>query len=246
MLNGKNAIISGSNRGIGRAILHLFAQNGANIWACARTKNEEFEAFCDSLSQHNGISVKPVYFDLCNEEQLKTAVKEIISEKRAIDILVNNAGIAHGALLQMTAIGDIRNVFESNYFGTIMLTQRIARVMAKRNSGNIINIASNAGIDGSPGTIAYGASKAALILATKTMSNELIPSGIRVNAVAPGVIETDMGRQMEQKALASFVENTPMKRIGTPEEVAQVVLFLASDMSSYITGQTIRVDGGLG
>ena len=245
LLKGKNAIITGCNRGIGMAVMRLFAQNGANIWACARKQNDAYETNIASIAAENNVWIKPLYFDLTDSAQIKTASNAIISEKLSVDILINNAGIAHGGLFQMTKMENIFDVFNVNYFGAVLFSQVITRYMVRKKSGSIVNIASSSGIDGRAGNIAYGASKAALILATKTMANELAPLGIRVNAVAPGIIETEMLSQMEQKALDALVGSNAMKRTGKPEEVAQTVLFLASDMSSYITGQTIRVDGGL-
>jgi 3-oxoacyl-[acyl-carrier protein] reductase len=244
LLKGKTAVITGASRGIGAAVLELFAKNGANIIACYRFENHECEVHLQHIAAQNNIDVITYHFDFSNEAAVKNTGKEIIAGKRC-DILINCAGIAHGALFQMSAVSDIRRVFEINYFNQIFFTQSIVKIMTRQKSGSIVNVASASGIDGRAGNVAYGASKAALILATKTLANELAPHGIRVNALAPGIIETDMLSQMEDKAREQLISSNAMCRAGKPAEVAQAALFLASDMSSYITGQLIRVDGGL-
>lgn len=246
MLKDKNTIVTGSNRGIGKAILSIFAQNGANVWACARCKTNQFEDECSELSNKYRVKVTPIYFDLHDTEQIKLGIKSIISEKRNIDILVNNAGsIGRKLLFQMTSIEDIKKVFEVNFFSQALITQLISRAMSKQKSGSIINIASIAGIDGDPAEFEYVASKAAIIGATKKLAIELGKQGIRVNAIAPGLTDTDMSSQMDEDLLHNIINKTIMKRLGRPDEIAKAVLFLASDMSSFITGQILRVDGGM-
>ena len=162
-----------------------------------------------------------------------------------IAILVNNAGIEHGALLMFTKMSDLRRVFQVNYFAQVQITQYIAKLMSAHHSGSIILMSSILGMNASAGTTAYGASKAAVISFTKTAAAELANMGIRVNAIAPNVVDTDMGRKMDERTLNMLMSNTDLQRIATPDEIAKVALFLASDESSYITGQVIRVDGGL-
>jgi len=245
LLKEKTALITGSNRGIGRAIMEVFSKNGANVFAHARKHTVEFEILCRQLSQENNVEIMPVYFDMADSEQIKAGFKQITQTKRQINVLVNNAGVAHGAYMQMTSIQELREVFEVNFFAHILLSQYVSKLMVRQKSGVIVNIASIAGLDGDKGTIAYGTSKSALILATSTMAKELAQYNIRVNAVAPGATNTDMVAQMERKAKDKLLEKCLMKRLCEPEEIANAVLFLASDMSSYITGQTLRVDGGL-
>jgi 3-oxoacyl-[acyl-carrier protein] reductase len=244
LLKNKTAIITGASRGIGLAILELFAKNGSHIIACHRNGNPEYEEHLKTLADKNNVDIITMCFDFSDENAVKTAGKAIIAGK-CCDILVNCAGIAHGGLFQMTTVADLRRIFEVNYFGQMLFTQNIIKIMTRQKSGSIINIASVAGIDGRVGNVAYGTSKSALILATKTLATELAPHNIRVNALAPGIIETDMYFQMESKAREQLVSSSAMRRAGKPEEVAQAALFLASNMSSYITGQVIRVDGGL-
>lgn len=244
MLKGKTAFITGSNRGIGRAVLDAFARKGANLWAHARRETPEFIAEMRETAVKFGVEIWPVFFDMSDVTAMKSTIREIASSKIPIDILVNNAGIAHGGLFQMTPISKVREVFEINFFSQLELTQIISRLMARQKNGNIINIASISGLDLNVGNIAYGVSKAALIAATHTLAAEFAPLGIRINAVAPGLTDTDMAKQMEGKAGLTMVENSAMKRLASVDEIAETVLFLASDRSSFISGQVIRVDGG--
>jgi len=245
LLEGKNAIITGCNRGIGKAILTVFAENGANILACVRKPNAEFEEYANELAKKNQIEITPLYFDLCDTAGIKSAVKEIRSTKKTVDVLVNNAGVSYNALFQMSSMDMLRETFEVNFFSIFLFTQYISKLMVAQKSGSIINIASTAGIDGNSGRSAYGASKAAIICMTKAIAAELGELGIRANSIAPGVTKTEMISNMSDEIITKTIEQSHLKRIGEPLEIAEAVLFLASDLSSYITGQVIRVDGGL-
>ena len=245
LLKKKTAIITGCNRGIGKATLETFAKNGADIFACVRKKTDEFIDIKTRLAKENGITITPIYFDFAEIDQVKDGIKTIISSKKQIDILVNNAGVASGSFFQMTSVRDLKQLFEINFFSQIHFTQGISRYMSRFKSGSIINIASTAGLIGDAGTIIYGSSKAALMFATKTMATELGVMNIRVNALAPSITKTDMLDQMEEKARNKLIESSALKRPAEAIEVANVALFLASDLSSFITGQVLRVDGGL-
>lgn len=245
LLKNKTAIITGCNRGIGKAILEVFAENGADIFACVRKESEEFTNVVARLVEKTGASISQVYFDFSEREQIKGGIKTIISSKKKIDILVNNAGVASGSFFLMTSSLDLKHVFEINYFSQIFFTQGISRYMMRFNSGSIINIASTAGLIGDAGNISYGSSKAALIFATKIMATELGASNIRVNAIAPSITKTDMFDQMEGKARNKLIESCALQRPAEAVEIANVALFLASHLSSYVTGQVLRVDGGL-
>jgi 3-oxoacyl-[acyl-carrier protein] reductase len=246
LLKGKNAIITGCARGIGKSILEMFAQNGANIWACCRKQTEEFEQYIQQLGKNCGNVITPLYFDLLNSEQVKIAIKKILESRQKVDVLVNNAGITYNSLFQMTTLEKMKEVFEVNFFSQMLLTQYVAKIMIKNKGGSIINISSTAGLDGNSGRSAYGASKAAVICATKAIAAELAEYGIRTNSVAPGITRTDMvASSMSDKVIQDTILQTNLKRMGQPSEIANAVLFLASDLSTYVTGQVIRVDGGL-
>ncbi len=244
MLTGKNAIVTGSNRGIGRAIVEKFAQNGANIWACCRKKNEEFEADMAALAETYNVWIKPVYFELDTEESIKEGLQTIFDEKLPIHILVNNAGVTAEGLLNQVSIESIKKVFDINFFSQLIMIQRVSKKMIRNRGGNIINLASIAGMMPLPGRTAYGGSKAAVIWMTQSQARELAPFNIRVNAMAPGTIDTDMIKHYTDEQINQFAADACERRIGTAEEVAKVALFLASDQSSFVNGQIIRVDGG--
>ena len=245
LLQEKTAVITGCNRGIGKAVLETFAENGADIFACVRKESDEFSNVAARLSEKTGVSITPVFFDFTESEQVKAGIKTILSSKKQIDILVNNAGVASGSFFQMTSLKDLKQVFEINFFSQILFTQGISRYMTRFKTGSIINIASTAGLIGDAGMTSYGSSKAALMFATKTMATELGEKNIRVNAIAPSITKTDMFDQMEEKARSKLINASALKRPAEAVEVANVALFLASDLSSYVTGQVLRVDGGL-
>lgn len=246
ILQGKNAIITGARRGIGKATVEVFASQGANIWACARKQDEAFEKDMSALEDRYRVSIWPLYFDVTNDAEMKSAVQSIRKQKIPIDILVNVAGIAEESTsFQMTSIDKMKHVMDVNLFAVTLLTQYISRLMSRQNSGSIVNIASIAGIDGAPAQYEYAASKAALIGATRNLARELAANHIRVNAIAPGIIATDMGAQIEDSLKQEILSKVIMKRMGKPEEIANTVAFIASDLASYMTGQVIRVDGGM-
>ena len=245
LLEQKTAIITGCNRGIGKTTLEIFAENGADIFACVRKESDEFTDAMKKLAVKTGVSITPVYFDFVESEQIKVGIKTIISSKKQIDILVNNAGVASGAFFQMTSLHDLKQIFEINFFSQILFTQGISRYMSRFKTGSIINIVSTAGLIGDAGMTSYGSSKAALMFATKTMANELGVMNIRVNAIAPSITRTDMFDQMDEISRNKLIESSALKRPAEAVEVANVSLFLASGLSSFITGQVLRVDGGL-
>ncbi len=246
LLEGKTAVITGANRGIGRAILERFCEQGAAVFACARKQTEELEALTCQLSQKYGQAVRPIYFDLEKEEQIKAGVAEIWQAKKEIDILVNNAGILSvNKTFAMTPMEDLKHIFEVNFFAQMYLTQLLVRRMQRSGKGSIIYISSVSGIDGFFSGYDYGASKAALNFAVVQQSKELGRSNIRVNAIAPGIVLTDMVGGENAEKLNSLLPSVNLERFAKPEEIAGAVVFLASELSSYVTGQVIRVDGGL-
>lgn len=246
MLKNKYIVITGSNRGIGFAILKACVENGANVFACMRSRSEETERKLQNLSEMYHREVHPVYFDLGDEQMIKAGASEILQYKMPIFGIVNNAGvIGTKQLFLMTSMDDIRYTFDINFFGHVFLTQRLLKNMIRNRSGSIVNISSAAALDGDPAQFEYVASKAAMIGAAKKWANELGGYGIRVNAVAPGVTQTEMVSEMKAELLAGTVGNTALHRMGQPKEIAKTVVHLLSDNSSYMTGQVVRVDGGL-
>lgn len=245
LLKGKTAVVTGCSRGIGRSIVDLFAENGANIFACYRRRSDEIDNRIKQLSRKYSITITPVYFDLSQEDEIKAGMKEILAAKCDIDILVNNAGmIPENSLFTMTTIASMRQIFEVNFFAQIMITQYIVRAMMKRKQGTIINLSSIAALDGDPGQLEYVASKAALLGATKKLSRELADWHIRVNAVAPGITRTDMVSGMSEEMMRKSLSKSAIAEPAEPLDVAHTVLFLACHMSKHITGQVLRVDGG--
>lgn len=244
MLKGKVAVITGANRGIGLATVENFAKNGATIWACARTQSDEFEKNLRDLSDANEVVINPLYFDVADMNMAKQALRTVGEDKKRIDILVNNAGVSVERLLNMTSVNMMREIMEINFLSQINMAQVASRYMMKNRSGCIVNVASVSGIEPEEGGVGYGSSKAAILFATGTMALELGKYGIRVNAVSPGFIDTDMWKGRKEEIKEKILSETPLHRQGTAAEVAQTILFLASDMSSFITGQNIVVNGG--
>ena len=244
MLRGKNIFITGTNRGIGKAMLTQCAKGGANIWAHARSESDEFLELINNLSSAYNVSISPIFFDMTDVKLMKEKIRNMLKKGDRINVLINNAGIVHGGFFQMTPISKIREVFDVNFFAHLELTQLILKFMIKNENGSIINIGSIAGLDLKEGNCAYGISKAAVIAWTKVLSKELARYNIRVNLIAPGLIDTSMAGLMEPKAGRQMIQDSLMKRLGTPEEIANVAVFLASEKSSFVNGQIIRVDGG--
>ena len=247
LLSKKVAVITGSNRGIGKSILIKFAEQKAEIIACSRKEDKKFSDFCKELSKKYNTKIHNIFFDLNKIEEMKNGLSKIKELSEKIDILINNAGIIHTSLFQMTKIEDLRKTFEVNFFSTFIFTQYITKLMIKNKSqSSIINISSSSAIEANEGRGAYSSSKAALITLSKVMSKELSNFNIRVNAIAPGLTNTDMMQNnTNKKHLLETINRISQKRIAEPEEIANSALFLASDLSSYISGQVIRVDGGL-
>lgn len=246
LLNGKTAIVTGAKGGIGKAVCELFAENGATIYACARGTDSEFEEWVDLLGKRFSTAIIPVYFDLCNKDEVRDAMKHIFKHSNCLDILVNNAGIASAGTLRMVSQETLQKVFETNFFAPVIMMQYAAGKMIRQKKGSIINIASVGGIEAQPGYLAYGASKASLIWATRCIAKELGQYNIRVNAVAPGLTNTNMGHYTSDNEREKKIQRTSLHRMASPKEIANAVLFLASDNASYIVGEVMRVDGGRG
>ena len=245
LLEGKNAIITGSARGIGAAMVEVFAREGANIWAFARKPDDAFEQRCAETAAKYGVWIQPVYCELSDTAAIKDAFKQVMAAKLPVHVLVNNAGVmGEDRMFQMTSEAEMRSIFDVNFFAMVEVSRLATRLMARNKCGAVVNIASIAGIDGDS-RLDYSASKAAVIAATKKMARELVSVGIRVNALAPGFTDTDLVSGLSEKVVLEQTEKILMKRKARPEEIANVAAFLASDMASYVTGQTWRADGGI-
>ena len=246
LLKNKSAIITGCNKGIGKEILEIFSENGANIFACVRKIDKNFTNFIEKIKAKHRNKVVLIECDFSNEESVKDAANEILDSKERIDILVNNAGTIYTGLFQMTSKKVFKEIFEVNFFSQNLFTQYIIKSMIKHKSGKITFISSTSATDGNIGRSAYVASKASINSITKVLSKELGSYNISVNAIAPGLTNTDMMKKnTSEKYIKETIDMTSLKRIGDPREIANVALFLSSKMSDYITGQVIRVDGGM-
>ena len=244
-LEGKTALITGCNRGIGKAIAEKFASEGANLICAIRKENPAFKIETDSWASQYGVSVAFVYFDLTDEDSIKAAFKELNKEKRVIDILVNNAGIAKFRPFMMTKAEDLKEMMQVNVYAPILISQYAFKMMLKQKKGAIINLSSISGFDMNAGNAAYGASKAAIASVTRTMAKEFAKAGVRVNAIAPGFVNTDMNSQISDDYMTEMLNRIAVGKVASPEDVANLAVYLASDEASYVTGQVIRIDGGM-
>ena len=244
LLEGKTAIITGGSRGIGKAIVEVFAKHGANVAFTYSSSAESAKTIEDEVSKE-GVKVKCYKSDASNFDDAQNLAADIHKEFGSIDILINNAGITKDNLLMRMSEEDFDRVIEVNLKSVFNMTKAVQRVMLKQRKGSIINMSSVIGLKGNAGQSNYAASKAGVIGFTKSMAIELGSRNIRSNAIAPGFIVTEMTENLGEETIKKYYETIPLKRGGTPEEVANTCLFLASDMSAYITGQVLNVDGGM-
>ncbi len=244
MLKNKNAIVTGGTRGIGREIAKTLAENGANIAINYRNYNEEIESLIEELKSF-GVKVVAVKCDVSNEEEVNSFIKEVKDNFESIDILINNAGITKDGLIIRMNEKDFDDVINVNLKGTFNTTKAVSAVMVKQRYGKIINISSVVGVTGNAGQCNYAASKAGVIGFSKSVARELAARNINVNVIAPGYINTDMTKVLPDRVKEEVLKTIPMKKIGEPKEVANLALFLSSNLSDYITGQVINVDGGM-
>ena len=240
----KCALITGATRGIGKQIAITLAKQGYNIALNYRKENEELENTKKEIEKI-GVQILAVKGDVANFEDCENFVKQVIERFGQIDVLVNNAGITKDMLLMRMKKEDFEQVIDTNLVGTFNVTKNVVPYMMKARSGRIINISSVVGISGNAGQTNYSASKAGIIGFTKSLAKEIASRNILVNAVAPGFIETNMTDVLKDDVKQEIAKNIPLKRMGTTQDVANVVKFLASDDGSYITGQVINVDGGM-
>ncbi len=244
LLEGKTILITGASRGIGRAIALKFADEGANIALTNITEDVEFCEVCDECEKR-GAKVKRYVSNVADYEDSQRVADEVLKDFGTIDILVNNAGITRDTLLMRMTEEQWDQVIQINLKGIFNLTKAVIRPMMKQRGGSIINMSSVVGISGNAGQSNYSASKAGMIGFTKSVAREMGVRGIRCNAIAPGFILTEMTEKLPEEVKAEWAEKIPLKRGGTPEDVASAALFLASDMSAYITGQVLQVCGGM-
>ena len=245
MLKGKVTLVTGSTKGIGRTIARVFAQHGAAVILNGSSSQEAIDAQAAELSLECGGRVLGIRADVSDPNQVKELYARIFKEFKRLDVLVNNAGVMQDNLLGMFSPAELGRTHGVNVFGSLYNMQYASRLMARNKSGSIINVSSIIGRVGHEGQVVYASSKAALIGATLAAAKELAPQNIRVNAVAPGFIDTDMTRSLPREKHDQMTASIKMGRIGRPEDVANVALFLASDYSGYVTGQVIGVDGGM-
>ncbi len=244
MIDGKVALVTGSTRGIGWAAAQALAANGAKVVVNGHSSAELLNQRVKELNEINPDCASGMLFDVADFEKSADAYKQIFNQFKRLDILVNNAGVLGDALLGMISQNLIKDTFAVNACAPLWHLQNAARLMGRNKSGSIINVSSIIGVRGNVGQSVYAASKASLVGLTLAAAKELAPQNIRVNAITPGFIDTDMARSIPEEKFNERLGSIAMKRIGQPEEVAKVILFLASDMSSYVTGQVLGVDGG--
>ena len=240
----KVAFITGATRGIGKQIAITFAQNGYDIAINYRTENDDLKNTKEEVEKYN-VNFLAVQGDVSNFEDCERFTQEIIEKYGQIDVLVNNAGITKDTLIMRMKKEDFENVIDVNLVGTFNVTKNVIPHMIKAHSGRIVNISSVVGISGNAGQTNYAASKAGIIGFTKSLAKEVASRGILVNAVAPGFIQTQMTQVLKDETKEEIAKTIPLKRMGTVQDVANVVKFLASEESSYITGQVIQIDGGM-
>ena len=244
LLNGKTVLITGASRGIGSGIARVFAQNGANVAFTYSSSEAPALALQEELSKL-GVKVKAYKSDASSFEACEKLASEVMSDFDSLDALINNAGITKDNLLMRMSEEDFDKVIEVNLKSIFNMTKAFQRVFLKQRNGSIINISSIVGVKGNAGQANYAASKAGMIGFTKSIALELGSRNIRANAIAPGFIETEMTDKLDDAVIEQWRAGIPLKRGGTPEDVANACLFFASDLSSYITGQVLLVDGGM-
>ncbi|RKS01881.1 SDR family NAD(P)-dependent oxidoreductase [Flavobacterium sp. 102] len=242
ILEGKICLVTGTNRGIGKSIVERYAEEGAIVFANAR-KEASLDDWAKDCSEKYSTTVIPLYFDVTDAIACKTAILKIKSDYGRIDVLVNNAGMVTYELLPMIDFDKLRTMFDINVIAMIQLVQLASRVMSRQKSGSIINMSSIVGVQGVKGQLGYSATKGAVISLTKSAAKELIEHNIRVNAIAPGMVGTERFTQVFEEKFKDKISNIGIGRLAEPNEIADVCVFLASDLSTYVTGQIIGVDG---
>lgn len=244
LLEGKNAIITGGSRGIGKGIAEVFAKHGANVAFTYNSSSQSAEELAKEL-ETLGIKAKAYQSNAASFEEAQQLIDRVNEDFGSIDIVVNNAGITKDNLLMRMSEEDFDKVIEVNLKSIFNMTKAVQRTMLKQRSGSIINMSSVVGVTGNAGQANYAASKAGIIGFSKSMAHELGSRNIRTNVIAPGFIETEMTEKLDEKTVQGWRDAIPLKRGGKPEDIANACVYLGSDLSSYVTGQVIHVDGGM-
>lgn len=244
LLENKICIVTGAGKGIGKSIAEEFAKQGAIVYVNSRAINTQLENWCNQIAESNNTRVIPIYFDVTDYQSVKNEIMSIYSAEKRIDVLVNNAGSVSYEMIPMVEMNSFRNMLETNVLGTFYLLQLVSRFMTRQKAGSIINIASIVGDKGAKGQVSYAASKGAVIAMTKASSKELASFQIRVNAITPGMVATERFLSVLNEKFPQKTENIGMGRLAEPKEIAESCVYLASDLSTYVTGQVLGVDGG--
>jgi 3-oxoacyl-[acyl-carrier protein] reductase len=234
LMKGKTCLVTGGSKGIGRAIVELFSREGGKVYYLSRNAAE------------GGLDATWIPCDVTDEAQVNAAVEKVVAEAGAIDAVVNNAGVTRDGLVFRMSLADWETVIRTNLTSAFLVSRAAARHMIKRRSGSVVNVSSVVGIMGNGGQTNYAASKAGLIGFTKSLAREVSSRGVRVNALAPGFIDTAMTEAIPEEVKAKLTASIPLGRTGKPEEVAAAALFLSSDLATYITGEVLKIDGGMG
>ncbi|MFP4113483.1 MAG: 3-oxoacyl-[acyl-carrier-protein] reductase [Spirochaetales bacterium] len=245
LLEGKKALVTGGSRGIGRDIVLAFLREGASVWYLDLAEGDSLAEY-QSIAKEYGRTAAFKEANVADEESVSGAIGAVLEESGGLDVLVNNAGITRDNLLFRMSAKEWNDVISVNLTSAFFTSKLVVRQMAKQRSGSVINVASIVGIIGNAGQVNYSASKAGMIGLTKSMAREVAARNVRINAVAPGFINTKMTQELTEEQQNALTSQIPMGRIGDPEEVAKAIVFLASDLASYLTGQVIHVTGGLG
>jgi 3-oxoacyl-[acyl-carrier protein] reductase len=244
LLKDKNVLITGGSRGIGKGIVEVFAEHGSQVGFTYHSSQQTADELVEKLT-NSGTKAKAYQSDASDFEQAQQLIKDFVEDFGSIDVLINNAGITKDNLLMRMSETDFNSVIQTNLNSVFNLTKASLRPFLKQRSGSIINISSVVGLKGNPGQANYAASKSGIIGFTKSVALELGSRNVRSNVVAPGFIETEMTEKLDEKTVQAWRDAIPLKRGGTPEDVANTCLYLASDLSNYVTGQVLQVDGGM-